>query len=220
MWICLNCLKEISVKPKDIKTEILNIDTICGVPFEMESRYVICPFCGQRLVNDNILDEDLNRAYKKYDILKGGDQCLPAIAIAAQVISMYHDYGHGITNLKLQKVLFYIQMLYLKRYHKPAFPDDIEAWRSGPAVRDVYEYFRKYMIENISVTDRVVQENYFEIKKELKESIEFVVKRTLEYDPWDMVKMSQQKVWKDNYIKANYCLIDNKSIATDGEFNI
>lgn len=46
--------------------------------------------------------------------------------------------GMPITQLKLQKILYYIQGKYLALYRRPLFPEDIEAWAYGPVVREVY----------------------------------------------------------------------------------
>ena len=52
--------------------------------------------------------------------------------------------AEGITNLKLQKVLYFAQAYYLGRFDRPLFDDDIEAWQYGPVVPAVYHAFSKY----------------------------------------------------------------------------
>jgi len=46
-----------------------------------------------------------------------------------------------ITNLKLQKLLYYAQGVYLAMKGEPLFSDPIEAWTHGPVVPDVYRAF-------------------------------------------------------------------------------
>ena len=46
-----------------------------------------------------------------------------------------------ITNLKLQKLLYYAQGISLALYDTPLFYQDIEAWPHGPVVREVYEKY-------------------------------------------------------------------------------
>lgn len=43
-----------------------------------------------------------------------------------------------ITNLKLQKLLYYSQGICLALYDQPLFKESIEAWTHGPVVPDVY----------------------------------------------------------------------------------
>ena len=48
----------------------------------------------------------------------------------------------GITNLKLQKVLYFAQVHYLTILNRPLFSDKIEAWEYGPVVPGVYRQYR------------------------------------------------------------------------------
>ena len=48
------------------------------------------------------------------------------------------DEGDLISNLKLQKLMYYAQGLHLALHDSPIFPERIEAWRHGPVVPDLY----------------------------------------------------------------------------------
>ena len=50
----------------------------------------------------------------------------------------------GITNLKLQKLIYYCQAWYLGITGSELFPDEIEAWVHGPVVPSVFRTFRKH----------------------------------------------------------------------------
>lgn len=62
----------------------------------------------------------------------------------------------GISNKKLQKLLYYSQAWSLVLRNKPIFEDDIEAWVHGPAIKRVYLAFKEYGFDNI--TKEVSQE--------------------------------------------------------------
>lgn len=47
-----------------------------------------------------------------------------------------------VSNLKLQKLLYYAQGVYLARYHAPLIREPIEAWSHGPVVSSVYHHFK------------------------------------------------------------------------------
>jgi len=47
-----------------------------------------------------------------------------------------------ISNLKLQKLLYYAQGIHLALYGKPLFNDPIEAWQYGPVVDSVYQTYK------------------------------------------------------------------------------
>jgi len=49
-----------------------------------------------------------------------------------------------ICNMKLQKMLYYMQGFHLAFFDKPLFDDDIEAWMYGPVVPSVYETFKSH----------------------------------------------------------------------------
>lgn len=52
------------------------------------------------------------------------------------------DENNDLTNLKLQKILYYTQVESLKASGDVAFDDDIEAWQYGPVVRSVYDWLK------------------------------------------------------------------------------
>ena len=53
---------------------------------------------------------------------------------------------NDLTNLKLQKMLYYAQAEYMKANNgQVLFEDKIEAWKHGPVVPSVYNLFNKYI---------------------------------------------------------------------------
>lgn len=52
-----------------------------------------------------------------------------------------NNQGDLMTNLRLQKLLYFAQGWHLARYGKPLFPDPIEAWTYGPVVPAVYNAY-------------------------------------------------------------------------------
>lgn len=52
--------------------------------------------------------------------------------------------GDLMSNMKLQKMLYYEQGYHLAVFKTPLFEEDIEAWMYGPVVPSVYEHFRQY----------------------------------------------------------------------------
>lgn len=64
------------------------------------------------------------------------------IDIAKYVILFCKQHGFSISNLKLQKLLYFVQAQFLVTLGKPAFHEDIEAWDFGPVVPVLYQYFK------------------------------------------------------------------------------
>lgn len=52
-------------------------------------------------------------------------------------------YGsEPISNMKLQKLLYYEQGYHLAYFDEPLFDEDIEAWKFGPVVPQIYEKYK------------------------------------------------------------------------------
>jgi len=49
-----------------------------------------------------------------------------------------------ITNLKLQKLLYYAQGFHLALFGKPLFRESLEAWQYGPVVPEIYRIYKQY----------------------------------------------------------------------------
>lgn len=49
-----------------------------------------------------------------------------------------------VTNLKLQKLLYYAQGFHLAVFDKPLFSEDVQAWAYGPVVPDVYQEYKSH----------------------------------------------------------------------------
>jgi len=47
-----------------------------------------------------------------------------------------------LSNLKLQKLVYYAQGLHLAMYGESLFNEEIEAWQYGPVVPDLYHHFK------------------------------------------------------------------------------
>lgn len=58
-----------------------------------------------------------------------------------------------ISNLKLQKLLYYCQAYSYGLTGKPMFSEQIEAWVYGPVVPSVYQEYKKYESRNIPLSD-------------------------------------------------------------------
>ena len=78
---------------------------------------------------------------------------MKAIEIANFFIN-YNSYcvDETITNLKLNKLLYFAQGYSLSLYNKPLFNENIEAWQYGPVVANVYHKFKSSNKENIANT--------------------------------------------------------------------
>lgn len=67
----------------------------------------------------------------------------PVAQIANQLLLYSADKGGELmTNMKLQKMLYYQQGFHLAYFGTPLFEEDIEAWMYGPVVPTVYDRYK------------------------------------------------------------------------------
>ena len=70
---------------------------------------------------------------------------IPAIEVAHYFLSLTdEEAGDLISNLKLQKLLYYAQGFHLAIFGEPLFPEPLEAWAHGPVVVDVYHHYKEF----------------------------------------------------------------------------
>lgn len=69
---------------------------------------------------------------------------VPAALVAEWLIRKFVELEECITNLKLQKLLYYAQGLGVGRYSCRLINDDFYAWEHGPVVKDVYHHYKNY----------------------------------------------------------------------------
>lgn len=89
-----------------------------------------------------------------------------ALTIARYIIEKCNEKNKTISNLKLQKILYFVQANFLVSKNQPCFAEQIEAWDFGPVVPEVYReykiyggasipaFFRSGVISNIAADDK------------------------------------------------------------------
>lgn len=105
--------------------------------------------------------------------------------------------GDTLTNLKIQKLLYYAQGFSLAINHRPLFNEKIIKWNLGPVVVEVYEHFRKYGADSIPAPDDFDISKFDDDEKELLNEVFEVygqfsaaalVNMTHEEAPWRMTR--------------------------------
>jgi len=82
-----------------------------------------------------------------------------ALDIANKILARAtnNEYEDLISNMKLQKLLYYQQGFHLAYFGTPLFDEEIEAWMYGPVVPSVYTYFRENGNKGIEYNNEVVE---------------------------------------------------------------
>lgn len=72
-----------------------------------------------------------------------------ADSVAKIVIQYSNNKRYSISNLKLQKILYFIQAIFLNEYNRACFKEEIEAWTFGPVVPSVYQKYKIFGANSI-----------------------------------------------------------------------
>lgn len=81
-----------------------------------------------------------------------------ALDIARKILSRVDvEHGDTISNLKLQKLLYYVQGFHLASFGHALFEEDMIAWTYGPVVPEVYDAYKKYRHRDIN-TEGIVDD--------------------------------------------------------------
>ena len=79
--------------------------------------------------------------------------CYSATAIANYFITRSKETNTPISNMHLQKMLFFAHAAYFKESKEPLFSDPVVAWQHGPVVVSVYHRLKQY--KNGVVNDEI-----------------------------------------------------------------
>ena len=86
-----------------------------------------------------------------------------ALTIAEYIIYFANLKKSPISNLKLQKILYFNQAEFLVMKGVPCFNDEIEAWDFGPVVPKVYRKYKIYgsgdIPSDISISFSILEED-------------------------------------------------------------
>jgi len=75
--------------------------------------------------------------------------------VAKYFIHLADETDDGISNLKLQKLIYYAQGFHLALNDgNPLFSEDIEAWAHGPVVPEIYHEYKTYGREAINIVEK------------------------------------------------------------------
>ena len=170
----------------------------------------------------NLLKNYMKLCYNTIKFRTGReDSMYSALEIARYIINYANNHNMIISNLKLQKILYFVQLEFLLN-KKTCFKDNIEAWDFGPVIPAVYHEFKQYgafAIPKISYvyddSDGLFNLRKIPYKPQIKECdkkiIEDVVNECNQYSAGQLVEITHnQSPWKETYAPHK-----NKIISID-----
>lgn len=100
------------------------------------------------------------------------------------------EVGDLISNLKLQKLVYYAQGFHLALYGKPLFEEPIVAWEHGPVVESLYHEYKKHGGDAIPVPEEDISENFTDDQIELIEEVRQVYGQ---FSAWKLRNMTHSE---------------------------
>lgn len=112
------------------------------------------------------------------------EQKYSAMDIAKYAINRRYKSNRPISNLQLQKILYFLQVIFTAKTGFLLFPDQSEAWPYGPIIREVYVEFADcggYPIR---------REFDIDVGCKIKPFLDAGIDTLAEKAPWDLVRIS------------------------------
>ncbi|MBO9522132.1 MAG: SocA family protein [Nocardioidaceae bacterium] len=107
----------------------------------------------------------------------------------------------GLTNLKLQKLLYYAQGHYLARSGTALFADPIEAWAHGPVVKSEYHRLKLYGNGAIDVDNAIPEDFDWDTFRDVEDHLIRVWNSYGKYAAWALrEKTHREAPWLDAFI--------------------
>lgn len=121
-----------------------------------------------------------------------------ALDIANKIISKTDlEHGDTISNLKLQKMMYYQQGFHLAYFGTPLFDEDIVVWQYGPVVPSVYQEYKSFESNSISTSKEGIslsddeEELFNNVYEEYNQfSAVALMKMTHEETPWKTTEIN------------------------------
>ena len=139
----------------------------------------------------------------------------PVRDVSHYIIVYSNKKDYGVSNLKLQKLLYFVQAFFLINDCPPCFDEKIEAWDFGPVVPEIYreykryggmdiptiDYYVKFDKKNIWNTERIYYEDI--ISDDDKEMIRAVVDKFAHCSATFLVNLTHnQDPWINAYVNG------------------
>ena len=208
-----------------IQTE--SVDSIMRLSNDPSNMYSLLIRNKDRVSKD-IYDRLINRVYelikmKKHKIVNISDidkkvlefEKESVMDIANKIIEIYNskmdvlakEYDiepEYITNLKIQKLLYFVQALCLLVFNKEAFDEKIMAWSYGPVVKEVYQKYKDNKNKEIVISKK---------SKRISNGLELIINKVIDgYGDMETIKLidftHEERPWKET--KINKEIINDK----------
>lgn len=141
-----------------------------------------------------------------------------ALDVAGFIVNYAESLGHPISNLKLQKILYFVHRDYYGKYNEKLVKDKkFEAWHYGPVIpRVYYEYV-------LNSADPIVNQPSVELNlpEDRAVFLKGQIRKYVEKEPWDLVALShiENGAWSKVYNEKQKNIIPDEYILEEARIS-
>ena len=151
------------------------------------------------LMNENA-EKMGETAYKK--AIKAAEEIAGLFCVSDKmllVLSYIFEQMKEVTPLALQKILYFIQGIYMVLYDKPLYEEDCMAWVHGPVYEEVYDLFKDFKYNPIEDDRFAIFKNRFdELGEHEKKVIDLVINTFGKYSGKVLEDITHEELpWKN-----------------------
>ncbi len=111
-----------------------------------------------------------------------------AKSVGGYLVWFGQRHGDPLTNLKLQKLLYYAQGIFLVEHNRLLFEEPLQAWVRGPVVYEVWKAYNHHKWEPIS--DPIDKPR---LSDEVLSSLNTLIERYWEFSAYKLERMTHEE---------------------------
>jgi len=116
-----------------------------------------------------------------------------ASTIADYFLALANEIEEPITNMKLNKLVYYAQAWHLAVFNRPLFADEIEAWVHGPVLKNVYDSYKQFRWIPIITGDLNLEEIRQQFSPEQQELLDDITEIYLPKTAYALEQLTQSE---------------------------
>lgn len=130
--------------------------------------------------------------------------------IACYIVYSEYMNNRRVSNLRLQKLLYFVQLFYCAATGNVCFNDRMEAWQYGPVVPSIYFEYKSFGADNIVP---MFDNCHDHISREDCDFIDGILSECAAKTNTDLVNITHnQDPWRDAYNHVGSRVISNEAI--------
>lgn len=148
-----------------------------------------------------------------------------AIAIAKRFLTLAQSENMSLSNMKLQKLVFFSQVVALKMYNTPIHNNVSLAWDFGPVVRELYDFIHKFSSKDrkeFSLNDADIADAFKDVETVVDDNVLGITRAVWNrFKDWTAFQLSDLthrpgSPWATVYARTQYAAIPLDLIQEKG----